>query len=76
MYGATLTGSFTDATSTNCKVHFFVDTADRGDSNVSAWAQHYILENQTPGSFSRILSGLATIQPIATGWRLKISEAV
>ena len=58
MYGATLTGSFTDATSTNCKVHFFVDTADRGDSNVSAWAQHYILENQSPGSFSRVLSGL------------------
>ena len=58
MYGATLTGSFTDATSTDCKVHFFVDTADRGDSNVSAWAQHYILENQTPGSFSRVLSGL------------------
>ena len=58
MYGATLTGSFTDATGTNCKVHFFVDTADRGDSNVSAWAQHYILENQSPGSFSRVLSGL------------------
>ena len=58
MYGATLTGSFADATGTDCKVHFFVDTADRGDSNVSAWAQHFILENQTPGSFSRVLSGL------------------
>ena len=58
MYGATLTGSFADATGTNCKVHFFVDTADRGDSNVSAWAQHFILENQSPGSFSRVLSGL------------------
>ena len=40
------------------KVHFFVDSADRGDSNVSAWAQHYILENQSPGTFSRVLSGL------------------
>ena len=58
MYGATLTGSFADVTGTECKVHFFVDTADRGDSNVSAWAQHFILENQTPGSFSRVLSGL------------------
>ena len=58
MYGATLTGSFADATGTDCKVHFFVDTADRGDSNVSAWAQHFILENQSPGSFSRVLSGL------------------
>ncbi len=58
MYGATLTGSFADATGTDCKVHFLVDTADRGDSNVSAWAQHFILENQTPGSFSRVLSGL------------------
>ena len=58
MYGATLTGSFADATGTDCKVHFFVDTADRGDSNVSAWAQHYVLENQSPGSFSRVLSGL------------------
>ena len=40
------------------QVHFFVDTADRGDSNVSAWAQHYILENQSPGSFSRVLNEL------------------
>ena len=58
MYGATLTGSFADATGTACKVHFFVDTADRGDSNASAWAQHYVLENQSAGSFSRVLSGL------------------
>ena len=58
MYGATLKGSFTDVTGTNCKAHFFVDTADRGDSNVSAWAQHYVLENQSPGTFSRVLSGL------------------
>jgi hypothetical protein len=58
MYGATLKGSFADTTGTNCKVHFFVDSADRGDSNVSAWAQHYILENQSPGGFSRVLSGL------------------
>ena len=58
MYGATLTGSFADPTGTSCKVHFFVDTSDKGDSNVSAWAQHYVLENQTPGAFSRVLSGL------------------
>ena len=35
-----------------------MDSADRGVSNVSAWAQHYIMENQSPGSFSRVLSGL------------------
>ncbi|OUV63921.1 MAG: hypothetical protein CBC82_03825, partial [Cellvibrionales bacterium TMED122] len=58
MYGATLKGSFTDVTGTSCKVHFLVDTADRGDSNVSAWAQHYVLENQSSGAFSRVLSGL------------------
>ena len=28
----------------------FCRMADRGDSNVSAWAQHYVLENQSPGS--------------------------
>ena len=28
MYGATLTGTFSDNTGTDCKVHFFVDTAD------------------------------------------------
>ena len=58
MYGATLTGSFADPTGTSCKVHFFVDTSDKGDSNVSAWAQHYVLENQSAGAFSRVLSGL------------------
>ena len=58
MYGATLTGSFADVTGTSCKVHFLVDTADRGDSNVSAWAQHYISENQSAGAFSRVLNGL------------------
>ena len=39
-------------------MHFLVDSADRGDSNVSAWAQHYTLEGQKSGSFSRVLSGL------------------
>ena len=73
MYGATLTGSFADATGTDCKVHFFVDTADRGDSNVSAWAQHYILENQTPGSFSRVLSGLTFNTTYS--YRLAVSNA-
>ena len=58
MYGATLKGSFVDPTDTDCKVHFLVDSADRGDSNVSAWAQHYTLEGQKSGSFSRVLSGL------------------
>ena len=76
MYGATLTGSFADVTGTECKVHFFVDTADRGDSNVSAWAQHFILENQTPGSFSRVLSGLTFNTTYRYRWPYPMQEGL
>ena len=37
-----LKGFFTDEWVRIRKAHFFVDTADRGDSNASAWAQHYV----------------------------------
>ena len=52
-----LTGSFTDATGTNCKVHFFVDTADRG---IVMFLLGHSLHFGKPNakSFSRVLSGL------------------
>jgi hypothetical protein len=58
LYGATIKGSFADATGTDCQVRFFVDTADRGTANPALWAKSFTLENQNPGSFSRSVTGL------------------